>query len=34
MPDPDLRPVDLWMAAYALAIGREAKITLERGIWP
>jgi len=31
--DP-LKPVDLRMAAYVLAISRVADVTLERGIWP
>ena len=29
-----LKPVDLRMAAYVLAISRVAEVTLERGIWP
>lgn len=29
-----LKPVDLRMAAYVLAIGRVADVTLKRGIWP
>lgn len=29
-----LTPIDLRRAAYALAIGRVASVTLERGIWP
>ncbi len=29
-----LKPVDLRMAAYVLAIKRVANVTLARGIWP